>query len=144
MVEMGLFALARTYWAVFDPAFHPHLAGLKTLFVSVGVVTAIVGALMCYLQRNLKRLLAFSTIGHVGLMTIGISLFTPLGLAGTAVYVLGHGMVKSGLFLVAGILLHRFESVMKTNCREEDAPSRGPRRSFSPAPSVWRELRSPV
>jgi multicomponent Na+:H+ antiporter subunit D len=44
-------------------------------------------------------------------MMIGIGLFTPDGLAGAAVYVLGHGMVKAGLFLVAGILLHRFESV---------------------------------
>ena len=44
-------------------------------------------------------------------MTVGIGLFTADGLAGTAIYVLGHGMVKAGLFLVAGILLHRFESV---------------------------------
>jgi multicomponent Na+:H+ antiporter subunit D len=111
MVEMGLFALARIYWDVFDHALHPHLNGLRTLFVSIGVVTAFVGAFMCYLQRNLKRLLAFSTISHVGLMTVGVGLFTPEGLAGAAVYTLGHGMVKAALFLVAGILLHRFETV---------------------------------
>ena len=52
-----------------------------------------------------------STISHVGLMTVGIGLFTPEGLAGAAVYTLGHGMVKAALFLVAGILLHRFKTV---------------------------------
>lgn len=111
MVEMGLFALARLRWTAFDNPVHAHQHAAATLFVAIGAVTAVSGSVMCWLQRNLKRLLAFSTIGHVGLMTIGIGLFTPEGLAGTAIYVLGHGMVKAGLFLAAGILLHRFGSV---------------------------------
>lgn len=111
MVEMGLFALARLRWTAFDSPLHAHGHAAATLFVATGAATAAIGSVMCWLQRNLKRLLAFSTIGHVGLMTIGVGLFTPEGLAGTAVYVLGHGMVKAGLFLVAGILLHRFKSV---------------------------------
>ncbi len=111
MVEMGLFALARLWWGVFDIPLHARIPGAASLFVIAGAVTAVLGSVMCWLQNNLKRLLAFSTIGHVGLMTIGIGLFTADGLAGTAIYVIGHGMVKAGLFLVAGILLHRFESV---------------------------------
>ena len=111
MVEMGLFALARLWYTVFAVPLHAHLPGAASLFVVAGTVTAVIGSVMCWLQNNLKRLLAFSTIGHVGLMTVGIGLFTADGLAGTAIYVVGHGMVKAGLFLVAGILLHRFESV---------------------------------
>ncbi len=111
MVEMGLYAAARIYWAVFDQTLHAHIAPLRVLFVSIGAVTAVVAAIMCFSQRNLKRLLAFSTISHVGLMTIGIGLFTAGGLAGAAVYTLGHGLVKGGLFLAAGMLLHRFSTV---------------------------------
>lgn len=111
MVEMGLFALARIYWSCFDGLFHAHLGSLTNLFVISGVITALMGAVMCPLQRNLKRLLAFSTVGHIGLMLIGIGLFSPLGLAGAAIYALAHGAVKGALFLVAGILLHRFECV---------------------------------
>jgi len=111
MVVMGLYAVARIYWTVFDGALHPHLDQLRLLFITIGVVTAIVGAVMCYSQRNLKRLLAFSTISHMGVLTTGFGLFTPSGLAGAAIYTLGHGMVKSALFLVAGILLHRFQTV---------------------------------
>ena len=117
MVEMGLFALARIWWTVFANILHPHLTGVSRLFVAIGFITASAGAVMCYLQRNIKRLLAFSTVSHAGLMTIGIGLFTPAGLAGSALYVLGHGMVKAGLFLVAGILLHRFESVNENELR---------------------------
>lgn len=111
MVEMGLYALARIYWATFHTALGQHQHGLTTLFVTIGSITAIVGALMCYLQSNVKRLLAFSTVSHIGLMTVGVGLFSQTGLAGAGIYSLGHGMVKAALFLVAGILLHRFESV---------------------------------
>lgn len=111
MVEMGLYAVARIYWTVFDGILHPHIDRLRLLFIVIGVVTAIAGALMCYTQRNLKRLLAFSTISHMGVMTTGFGLFTATGLAGAAIYTLGHGLVKATLFLVAGILLHRFETV---------------------------------
>jgi multicomponent Na+:H+ antiporter subunit D len=111
MVEMGLFALARIYWAVFGSTLHSHSAGLIRLFVGIGVATTVVGAFMCYIQSHLKRLLAFSTVSHVGIMLIGIGLFAPAGLAGAAVYALGHGLAKGALFLVTGILLHRFEEV---------------------------------
>ena len=117
MVEMGLFALARLWWAVFDIPLHGRIHAAASLFVLAGAITAVLGSVMCWLQNNLKRLLAFSTIGHVGLMTIGIGLFTADGLAGTAIYVIGHGMVKAGLFLVAGILLHRFKSVDECELR---------------------------
>ncbi|MGH9584299.1 MAG: complex I subunit 5 family protein [Bryobacteraceae bacterium] len=111
MVEMGLYAVARIYWTVFDPSLHRFLPQLRVLFISVGVATAIVAGIECYSQRNLKRLLAFSTISHMGLMTAGVGLFTVAGLAGTAIYTLGHGLVKGALFLAAGILLHRMRTV---------------------------------
>ena len=66
---------------------------------------------MCLLQQHLKRLLAFSTISHVGMFVIGAALLTPLGLAGSAMYILSHALVKGSLFLCSGILLHRFETV---------------------------------
>lgn len=111
MVEMGLYGVTRIYWAVFNQTLHADIESLRVLFVSIGVATAIIAAIMCFPQRNVKRLLAFSTISHVGLMTIGIGLFTATGLAGAAVYTVGHGLVKGALFLATGILLHRFTTV---------------------------------
>jgi multicomponent Na+:H+ antiporter subunit D len=59
----------------------------------------------------MKRLLAFSTISHAGMFLVGIALLTPLGLAGAAVYVVSHALVKAALFLCVGIVLHRLGSV---------------------------------
>jgi multicomponent Na+:H+ antiporter subunit D len=66
---------------------------------------------MCFLQRHIKRLLAFSTISHVGLGLCGIGLLSGGALGGVAVYVVAHGLVKAALFMCCGILLHRFRTV---------------------------------
>ena len=111
MVELGVYAVARVYWAILDGPFAAHRPALSGLLLTVGTVTAVVGAIMCFGQRHIKRLLAFSTISHVGLLIIAFALLTPDGLAGAALYTLGHGMVKAALFIVAGILLDRFGTV---------------------------------
>ncbi len=117
MVELGLYAIARIYWVVF--AFSPQSAAppIRTVFLIMGALTAVLGALYCYGQRHLKRLLAFSTISHIGLMLLGFALLSPGALAGVALYLLGHGLIKASLFIGAGILLHRFGSVDEYDTR---------------------------
>ena len=88
-----------------------HRAAIGHVFLGLGLLTAVTGALFCFRERHIKRMLAFSTISHAGMFLIGIALLTPLGLAGAAVYVIGHGLVKAALFLCTGIVLHRLGSV---------------------------------
>jgi multicomponent Na+:H+ antiporter subunit D len=113
MVELGLYGIARVYWSVFGFSLG-HRATVTSAFLALGGLTAIVGALFCFRERHLKRLLAFSTISHAGMFLTGIAVLTPLGLAGAAVYVAGHAMLKAALFLGVGIVLHRLGSVNET------------------------------
>jgi multicomponent Na+:H+ antiporter subunit D len=110
MVELGLYGIARVYWAMFGDALG-HRNVISDMLLALGVLTALVGALFCFRERHIKRLLAFSTISHAGMFLTGISLLTPLGLAGAAVYVIGHALVKAALFLCTGIMLHRLGSI---------------------------------
>jgi multicomponent Na+:H+ antiporter subunit D len=111
MVELGLYGVARVYWTVLAGVPGAHAPGLTNLLLGLGVLSAVVGAVMCFLQRHIKRLLAYSTISHAGLILIGIALLTPNGLAGSAAIVIAHGLIKGGLFLCVGILLNRLSSV---------------------------------
>jgi multicomponent Na+:H+ antiporter subunit D len=110
MVELGLYAALRVYWTIFagipglTTALHPVLVGF-------GVATALIGAILCLFQRHLKRLLAFSTISHMGLLTIGGGALSTMGLAGAGVYAIGHGLVKGALFICAGIVLNESGSI---------------------------------
>jgi multicomponent Na+:H+ antiporter subunit D len=111
MVELGLYAVARLYWVVFAGPLGPHAAALRVILVTLGVVTALLGAWMCVMQRHVKRLLAFSTVSHVGVFVCGLGLLSSKALAGVAVYVVGHGLTKGALFMCTGVLLHRFATI---------------------------------
>jgi multicomponent Na+:H+ antiporter subunit D len=111
MVELGLYAVVRVYWSIMDGPFAAHRPALRGVLLGMGIITALLGAVMCFGQRHIKRMLAFSTVSHVGLLIIGFALLEPGALAGAGLYVLGHGLVKSALFLSAGILLHRFGAI---------------------------------
>jgi multicomponent Na+:H+ antiporter subunit D len=88
-----------------------HAVALRAILVSAGVLTALLGAWMCTVQRHIKRLLAFSTISHVGVFVCGIGLLSAKALAGDGIYIVGHGLTKAALFMCAGVLLHRFRTV---------------------------------
>lgn len=111
MVELGLYATARIYWIVFAQSSQPPPETVRDVFLVMGSLTAVVGALYCFGQRHLKRMLAFSTISHMGMMLIGFALLSTRALAGVVLYVVGHGLVKAALFIGAGILLHRYRSI---------------------------------
>jgi multicomponent Na+:H+ antiporter subunit D len=104
MVALGLYGVAKLVWAIFDASLLV-LHVVHTLLLGLGIASAVVGGLMALVQRHVKRLLAFSTISHVGIMLIGLALLNQSGLSGMFVYMVGHGLVKGALFMVAGILL---------------------------------------
>jgi multicomponent Na+:H+ antiporter subunit D len=111
MVELGLFGAARCYWTIFDAPFGSHQTAIRNVLIVAGLLTAFVGALMSFFQRHLKRLLAYSTISHAGVMLVGIALLDSKSLGGVATLVVAHGLLKGGLFLAAGVLLAELRAV---------------------------------
>ena len=100
MVKAGVFLLAR-FW--------PALAGTYEWFWIVGaagISTLLLGAYFAMFQRDLKGLLAYSTISHLGLITTLLSLGSPLATVAAIFHMLNHATFKASLFMAAGIIDH--------------------------------------
>ncbi len=100
MVKAGVFLLARMY---------PVLAGTDLWFVivsTVGAITFVYGAYVALLKHDLKGLLAYSTVSHLGLITLLFGLNTPLAAVAAVFHIVNHAIFKASLFMAAGIIDH--------------------------------------
>jgi multicomponent K+:H+ antiporter subunit A len=100
MVKAGVFLLARL---------HPALAGSEMWFWLVsctGLATLLVGAYIAIFKHDLKGLLAYSTISHLGLITLLFGLDTPLAVVAGVFHIINHATFKASLFMAAGIIDH--------------------------------------
>jgi hydrogenase-4 component F len=93
------------------PAF-PH-----TLLLIFGVLSMVVAGLLILVQRNLKRLLAYSSVEHMGIIAIGLGLGGPLGLFGALLHTFNHSVAKSLLFFSAGNVRHNFGTLRMDSIR---------------------------
>jgi multicomponent Na+:H+ antiporter subunit D len=117
MSELGLFAVIRVWVTVFSGLANGSGPRMRAVLVGFGIVTAVVGAVMALAQLQLKRMLAFVTMSHLGIYLIGVGLLTPLGLTGASLLVIGDGLAKSALFLGVGVLQHQRASVNEIKLR---------------------------
>lgn len=100
LVKAGIFLLARLF---------PVLSGTATwtwLVMGTGVLTLLIGAWFALFKHDLKGLLAYSTISHLGLITLLFGLGTPLAAVAGVFHVINHAIFKASLFMAAGIIDH--------------------------------------
>jgi multicomponent Na+:H+ antiporter subunit D len=101
LTKVGVYALMR----VFTLLFHSAPPALFGLLLAMSVATMVIGLVAALNERDLRRVLSFNLVGHIGYTTAGLSLLTPAALAGAIFYVLHHIVVITNLYLVSGVLL---------------------------------------
>jgi hydrogenase-4 component F len=79
------------------------------LFIAMGLLSLAIGAFSLVIQRNYKRMLAYSSIEHTGLICVGLAL-GPLGTFAAMLHLLNHTLAKSTMFFLAGRVLHRYRT----------------------------------
>jgi NADH-quinone oxidoreductase subunit M len=103
MLKMGTFG----FWRYAIPLFPVAARDLRPLLAALSVVGIVYGALMCLAQRDAKRLIAYSSVSHLGFCMLGMLAITQEGAAGSAYQMLNHGISTGALFLLFGMLYER-------------------------------------
>jgi len=107
LLAVSFYAILRYYQisvVVLGPRFP------QTVLLVFGVASLLLAALYLLEQRDIKRLLAYSSVEHMGILAIGVSFGAPLALSGVLLHVLAHAAAKGNAFMGAGVLVRKFGS----------------------------------
>jgi NADH-quinone oxidoreductase subunit M len=103
LLKMGTYGMLR-----FNLGFFPEQSRANAWWIAIlALIGIIYGALVAMVQPNMKKLIAYSSISHLGFVVLGIFSFTPAGVAGAVFIMLAHGISTGALFMLAGILYER-------------------------------------
>ena len=103
-IEVGIYAVVRFVWTIFGAS------NILHLLAGLGILTLLIGELSAFKQNDIKRLLAYSSIGQVGLILFAISIGTAESISGGLFQVLSHALSKALLFLAAGYMIYKVGS----------------------------------
>ena len=106
MLKMGLYSVLRWQLQIAPVAAIQY----KHVFIGLGIAGVIYGSIAALRQKDLKRLLAYSSLAHVGLIAAGCYTLTLDGFVGAVLQMIAHGFVIVGLFFIAEIIYRRFET----------------------------------
>jgi NADH-quinone oxidoreductase subunit M len=106
MLKMGLYSIIRWQLPIAPLAAKEYMY----IFISLGVAGVIYGSIVALRQKDLKKLLAYSSLAHVGLIAAGTYTLTIDGLRGAVLQMIAHGFVVVGLFFISEIIFRRYET----------------------------------
>jgi NADH-quinone oxidoreductase subunit M len=106
LLKMGTYGFIRFSLPLLpvDPAARHKII---TIMMVVSIIGILYGALVCMMQKDMKKLIAYSSVSHLGFCTLGIFALTPHGLSGSVIQQINHGISTGALFLLIGVLYER-------------------------------------
>src|SRR5690554_795199 len=109
LTKMGVYALFRVFTIMFEPDYFTIV-----LFTVISILTMLTGALGTINKRNIRRVLSYLIVCHIGYLIAGLSLYTELAFAAVVFYLIHDVIVKSNMFMITGIIVKIRESVDMT------------------------------
>jgi len=103
LLKTGSYGLIRFGYPLFPQA----AQALTPLFYSLAIIGIIYASLVAFAQEDMKRLIAYSSIGHMGFVAIGIAAWQPVALSGSIIQMANHGVTTGALFCLVGMLDER-------------------------------------
>ena len=113
LLKMGTYGFLRFNMPMFPQAAH-YFVPLFSILALIGIVY---GALVSMMQKDLKRLIAFSSVSHLGFVMLGLFTFTMPGVQGGIIQMINHGLSTGALFLIVGVIYERRHTRMIVRVR---------------------------
>jgi NADH-quinone oxidoreductase subunit M len=106
MAKTGAYGLIRFAYPLFPAA----AIQLTPLIMALAVIGIIYGSWIAYAQKDIKRLIAYSSFGHMGFIVLGIAAWTPIALSGAVLQMVNHGITTGAIFAMIGMLGERVDT----------------------------------
>jgi NADH-quinone oxidoreductase subunit M len=106
MLKLGAYGFIRLSLPILPDASHV----LAPVIIGLSLIAVVYIGLVALVQTDMKKLIAYSSISHMGLVTLGVFIFNPLGMQGAVIQMVSHGFVSGALFLCVGVLYDRMHS----------------------------------
>ncbi|MCX6650497.1 MAG: NADH-quinone oxidoreductase subunit M [Methanomassiliicoccales archaeon] len=103
LLKMGAYGIIR----IALPALPTGAGEWQWVMVIMAILSIIYGALMCLAQKDLKKMVAYSSISHMGLVLLGFATFSELGIAAGVFQMFAHGLITAVLFMMCGVVQHK-------------------------------------
>lgn len=104
MTKVSAYVLVRLLISVFSPYYLGEVLPVSAVLGVLGAIGIVFGSVMAIAQRDLRRMLAYSSVAQISYVVLGIGLGNPVGLIGGLLHILNHAVMKGCLFQVAGVL----------------------------------------
>jgi NADH-quinone oxidoreductase subunit M len=106
MLKLGAYGFMRFAMPI-APDAAKYLSGFM---ITLSLIAVVYIALVALVQQDMKKLIAYSSISHMGFVTLGLFIFNPLGMEGSMVQMISHGFISGAMFLCVGVLYDRVHS----------------------------------
>jgi NADH-quinone oxidoreductase subunit M len=103
LLKLGAYGFIRFALPLYPDAAHT----FAPVIIVLSLIAIIYGAIVALVQPDLKRLVAYSSVSHMGFVTLGTFVFTEQGLQGAILQMVNHGLITGGLFLLVGVIYER-------------------------------------
>jgi multicomponent Na+:H+ antiporter subunit D len=108
--KVALYLLYRVFYTIFGFDFSFNILNLGYILLPLSIVAIVMSSFTAIFQPGVKRLLAYSSLGQIGYMTLGIALGTKAGLIASIIHLFNHAFIKGALFMCMACLLSRIHS----------------------------------
>lgn len=106
LLKTGAYGIYRFNWEMMNGSFRI----VAPVLAILAVINIIYTAFICYAQKDIKRIVAYSSISNMGLILLGLCAINKIGLSASVFHMVSHGLVTCGLFMITGIIYLRFKT----------------------------------